>query len=60
MRFSQVGPDGDLNWDLVAPPVGRISAVFDLAMRPDGGAFAIGGAQTGDAQFQLIVTKLDA
>ncbi len=59
MRFSQIGPGGDLAWDMIAPAAGRISAVFDLAIGPEGDGFAIGGAQMKDDIFQLLVTKLN-
>lgn len=58
MRLAQIGPEGDLLWDMVEPAKEPQSAIIDLAMRPAGGGFAVATAPVSDGLNRLIVTKI--
>lgn len=59
MRIAQIGPNGDLNWDMIAPAIGKISTILDLALKPSGSGYAIGAMESSNGEFQLLMTKLD-
>jgi serine/threonine protein kinase len=58
-RWSQIGPDGALVWDQVEPAAGAVSkGASGLALREQGGGFAIGLQAENASNLQLTVSRL--